>query len=93
MSVTTETKERVKSAPEGKRSSSRKCVHHWIIDSPNGRQSAGLCKRCGKKRSFANSNEAVMWEHTNTLRNNAGSAFRISRTTDVRLSDEVTANE
>ena len=30
------------------------CVHHWIIEPPNGPTSKGRCKRCGEKKSFAN---------------------------------------
>jgi hypothetical protein len=30
------------------------CVHHWVIDSPAGSVSAGLCRICGARRTFAN---------------------------------------
>ena len=30
------------------------CVHHWIIKRPDGPTSEGRCKRCGAKKSFAN---------------------------------------
>lgn len=30
------------------------CVHHWVIDSPAGSVSAGLCRICGAHRTFAN---------------------------------------
>ena len=66
------------------------CVHHWVIEAPNGRESHGVCRRCGHERSFANSTENVMWEHTNTLRSTPGSGLRsIPRPSEVRLSDEV----
>ena len=45
------------------------------IESPNGRESRGVCKRCGSKRNFSNSTESVMWEQTNTLRNDANRAY------------------
>ncbi len=66
-----------------------KCVHHWAIETPNGRESLGVCKRCGTRRSFSNSNDSVMWEQTNTLRsdfNRGGS--RSSKITEVALADE-----
>ena len=66
------------------RKSTKNCVHHWIIDSPNGRESSGACKRCGLERNFANSTEQVMWEQTNTIRN----PLRVSRPAEIRLSDE-----
>src|SRR5690606_5923350 len=45
------------------------CVHHWMIETPNGRESKGICKRCGASKEFSNSTDQVMWEQTNTLRN------------------------
>ncbi|TAK74918.1 MAG: hypothetical protein EPO16_09915 [Dehalococcoidia bacterium] len=66
-----------------------KCVHHWAIETPNGRESMGVCKRCGVRRSFSNSNDAVMWEQTNTLRSDLNrSGWRSSKVTEVALADE-----
>lgn len=65
------------------------CVHHWLIDAPNGRESVGHCSRCGKERSFTNSTEAVMWEQTNTLRTSLRSGVRVSKPSEILLSDEV----
>lgn len=31
------------------------CVHHWDIESPNGRTSIGVCKGCKTERKFSNS--------------------------------------
>ena len=64
------------------------CVHHWIIDAPNGRESVGSCKHCGVTKGFANSTESVMWEQTNTLRNDVREASRFSKPAEIRLSDE-----
>ena len=33
------------------------CTHHWIIPTPNGRQSVGVCKLCKDSRIFPNSFE------------------------------------
>jgi len=30
------------------------CPHHWVIDTPQGPVSHGLCKRCGEEREFQN---------------------------------------
>lgn len=30
------------------------CCHHWIIESPQGPTSRGICRRCGAKRTFSN---------------------------------------
>jgi hypothetical protein len=64
------------------------CVHHWIIDAPNGRESVGSCKHCGVSKGFSNSTESVMWEQTNTLRNDVREAARFSKPAEIRLSDE-----
>jgi len=31
-----------------------RCPHHWIIESPNGPTSRGVCKLCSAEREFAN---------------------------------------
>jgi hypothetical protein len=59
-----------------------------MIDAPNGRESTGRCKRCGIERAFTNSTEAVMWEQTNTLRNPLRSGVRVSKPSEIMLSDE-----
>jgi hypothetical protein len=30
------------------------CIHHWLIEPPNGPTSMGVCKRCGAMREFDN---------------------------------------
>jgi hypothetical protein len=30
------------------------CRHHWIIETPNGPVSKGVCKLCGEERDFEN---------------------------------------
>ena len=32
----------------------KKCVHYWIIESPDGRTSFGRCKYCGLVNEFSN---------------------------------------
>lgn len=38
------------------------CSHHWVIDSPNGPTSNGVCKLCGARQDFVNSLGTVGWE-------------------------------
>ena len=64
------------------------CVHHWLIDTPNGRESQGVCKRCGATKEFSNSTEQVMWEQTNTLRNDLARPQRSSKVDEYSLADE-----
>ncbi|PZC40191.1 MAG: hypothetical protein DK305_001026 [Chloroflexi bacterium] len=51
-----------------KSKNSRLCKHHWVISSPQGKDSKGSCKLCGREKVFSNSSESIMWEKTNTLR-------------------------
>ena len=69
------------------------CVHHWLIDAPSGRESTGVCKRCGATKHFANSTENVMWDQSNTLRNSLRSGVRVSKPSEILLSDEVSDQE
>ena len=64
------------------------CVHHWLIETPNGRESTGVCKRCGVTKEFANSTDQVMWEQTNTLRNDLARPTRSSKVDEYSLADE-----
>ncbi len=64
------------------------CVHHWMIESPNGRESTGTCKRCGARKAFTNSTEQVMWEQTNTLRNDLNRSYRSSKSDEYSLAEE-----
>ena len=37
------------------------CVHHWVIEPPNGAVSKGRCKACGEEKEFRNSFEYSSW--------------------------------
>ena len=30
------------------------CIHHWLLESPDGPNSHGRCKLCGEERDFPN---------------------------------------
>lgn len=70
------------------RSAQANCVHHWLIEAPNGRESRGSCKNCGKTKDFVNSTESVMWEQTNTIRNDLRGGSRFSKASEIKLADE-----
>lgn len=74
--------------PQPSKKQQASCVHHWIIESPNGRESRGVCKHCGLQKEFVNSTESVMWEQTNTIRNDLRDSARFSKNSDIRLADE-----
>ena len=42
------------------------CKHHWMIETPNGPTSQGLCKICGERAEFRNSMPGSGWDRGNT---------------------------
>lgn len=46
------------------------CAHFWVIESPNGPISAGLCKLCGEMREFRNSMYSSTWSKGTVKRRN-----------------------
>ena len=38
------------------------CRHHWLIESPHGATSMGICKLCGAQKEFRNSAGDFLWE-------------------------------
>ena len=43
-------------------STESQCVHHWIIETPSGATSRGVCKICGAERVFQNYVTDFPWE-------------------------------
>ena len=41
------------------------CTHHWMIETPNGKYSNGVCKNCNEVKQFSNY-EVVRWRKFNT---------------------------
>ena len=37
------------------------CQHYWVLQSPTGEISQGVCKYCGKVRGFKNATEDFVW--------------------------------
>ena len=50
------------------------CHHTWIIDSPNGPTSRGVCKECGEKAEFRNSIPISGWDRESSHRRRARQA-------------------
>ena len=43
------------------------CRHHWLIESPHGATSWGMCKLCGERREFSNSASDAIWDGEGVL--------------------------
>ena len=59
-------KHKVEAAPE-EPVARDKCRHYWIIESPNGPTSRGVCKLCGAEKEFQNSFPELLWERDRSL--------------------------
>jgi hypothetical protein len=38
------------------------CAHRWVLESPDGEMSHGVCRVCGAERDFPNAAEDGLWE-------------------------------
>jgi len=61
---------------EGKRQQGRlpsggRCIHHYLLESPNGPVTKGVCKKCGHRKEFPNSAESADDELERELRRRA----------------------
>ena len=52
------------------------CRHHWMIDSPNGPTSQGVCELCGERGEFKNSMPVSGWDRDGAQRKRARQARR-----------------
>jgi hypothetical protein len=54
---------RIKSVAEyGACTATAACMHHWLIDSPEGPSSRGVCKLCGAIDEFKNYVPYPSWQ-------------------------------
>ena len=45
----------------GQNGENPECRHHWIIESPTGPVSQGICRRCDAVKEFKNYIETAPW--------------------------------
>lgn len=43
------------------------CQHHWVIDTPAGPVSRGVCRLCGEEGEFNNFLEGTYWDDDMSL--------------------------
>ena len=48
---------------ERRKRAARSCRHHWMIETPHGKTSRGLCKNCGNTKRFLNAAEDALWRN------------------------------
>ena len=49
-----------------KKAEQTECVHHWVIDPPDGPISMGYCQKCGKVEEFPNHFAYSTWDNTSS---------------------------
>lgn len=64
-----------------------KCIHHWVIESPAGPQSLGVCKVCNVNKLFSNSDKDT--RNTGIFNTGYLGAIKQPRNEDGKLSDEL----
>lgn len=63
------------------------CQHEWMIDSPNGPSSHGICHLCGVEKDFPNYIEGSAWGYdVSSEQNNRPSGVGIKQI--PRIEDE-----
>jgi len=68
------------------------CRHHWLIESPHGATSMGICKLCGAHKEFRNSAGDFLWEDeplSELSHSQWGRSRSISAPADGREEEEV----
>ncbi len=63
-----------------------RCRHYWLIESPQGATSQGVCKICGAVRQFRNSFADIYWD--GDVVSDLGRWSRRSSSLSVGLDDE-----
>ena len=44
----------------------KECRHHWVIESPRGPTSMGICRHCGLVKEFSNYMPFSSWDDDNS---------------------------
>ena len=78
---------------ERRRRTRQNCRHHWLIDTPNGATSRGVCKRCGAARRFPNAAEDALWEFGASNLGRWSSNRGVSRPREISAPDSLEGEE
>ncbi len=62
-----------------------KCLHHWIVETPHGVTSRGLCKRCGATKRFPNAAADLLAESRANAKGRWANNQRVSKPTEIAL--------
>ncbi len=74
---------------ERRKRATKNCQHRWVIETPHGATSRGLCRRCGATKRFPNAPEQPIWGFAGGNRQTGRWANRRkSNPQELRLPDE-----
>jgi hypothetical protein len=65
----------------------RTCQHRWIIETPNGATSRGLCRRCGATKRFPNAADDRLWDSDGRSLGRWSARRGITRPEEISLRD------
>ena len=78
---------------ERRRRTRQHCQHHWIIETPHGPTSRGVCKRCGAARRFPNAAEDARWEFGGSSLGRWSGGRGVSKPTEISAPDSLEDEE
>ena len=67
------------------------CEHQWMIESPNGPSSNGVCRICGEEKQFMNYIEGSAWGYGTYVEQMGGS--RVPTRSDMQGGGSVDGDE
>ena len=68
------------------------CQHQWIIDSPNGPSSRGVCRLCFEEKEFQNYIEGSAWGYDVSVEQ-LGGGSRVPTKTEMQRGTSVDGDE
>ena len=71
----------------------RKCLHHWMVETPHGVTSRGLCKRCGASKRFPNAAADLLAESRANAKGRWANNQRVSKPTEITLPESMQDEE
>lgn len=65
-----------------------KCIHYWIVETPQGIMSKGMCRKCGEERDFYNAPAYMREDGNQWHRANKGSWLAKQKLEELSVSSE-----
>ena len=79
--------ERIALRDRQRRTAAGRCQHRWVIETPHGATSRGLCKRCGTTKRFPNAPEDILAGKGKAGMGRWSARNNVARPKEITLSD------